>query len=274
MDPIRARRTRFPLGSAVLLCLLAWSASASAATYTVNSVNDVNDGICNTSHCSLREAIRAVNNTTGTHTINFEQPFGVAVGDFIIMPGSELPAITRDNVTIDGFDCLGCGPTGGNSGGIFSSGTSAQLAVAIDGSWIIASGNADEALLTLDAADISVSGINLRNGPANCVTVTANAVDAGFDDCFIGTDLTGLVGEGCASHGIYVGNGEEVNVRRYNVISDNGGDGIHITGPTADSSDLMGNIIGMTADLSGQLGNGGWGIRIENTAQGLSLIHI
>jgi len=32
---------------------------AQAATYTVNSANDVNDGVCNATHCSLREAIIA-----------------------------------------------------------------------------------------------------------------------------------------------------------------------------------------------------------------------
>jgi CSLREA domain-containing protein len=36
---------------------------AFAATQTVNSTDDVNDGACNVVHCSLREAINAVNAT-------------------------------------------------------------------------------------------------------------------------------------------------------------------------------------------------------------------
>ena len=35
--------------------------SAQAATFTVNTTNVVDDGACNASHCSLREAFNAAN---------------------------------------------------------------------------------------------------------------------------------------------------------------------------------------------------------------------
>ena len=47
----------------LILGSLPWVAAqdAPAATFTVNSTNDVNDGACNATHCSLREAINAAN---------------------------------------------------------------------------------------------------------------------------------------------------------------------------------------------------------------------
>jgi CSLREA domain-containing protein len=62
----------------------------------VNSLNDVDNGICDVSHCSLREAIKVANTQVGLDTISFALP-----PPFTIAPTSELPAIT-DPVTIDG----------------------------------------------------------------------------------------------------------------------------------------------------------------------------
>jgi CSLREA domain-containing protein len=47
----------------LILGSLPWVAAqdAPAAAFTVNSANDVNDGACNATHCSLREAINAAN---------------------------------------------------------------------------------------------------------------------------------------------------------------------------------------------------------------------
>jgi CSLREA domain-containing protein len=46
------------------------SAAAHGADYTVNAADDVNDGACNVAHCSLREAINAVN-VDGSGSISF-----------------------------------------------------------------------------------------------------------------------------------------------------------------------------------------------------------
>jgi CSLREA domain-containing protein len=46
------------------------STVAHGANYTVNAADDVNDGACNAAHCSLREAINAVN-TDGSGLISF-----------------------------------------------------------------------------------------------------------------------------------------------------------------------------------------------------------
>ncbi|MFN8459054.1 MAG: FG-GAP-like repeat-containing protein, partial [Anaerolineae bacterium] len=67
-------------------------------TLVVNSANDADDGTCNVTHCSLREAINAANALPGSQTITFNIP---GVGPHTISPNSALPYIT-DPVTIDG----------------------------------------------------------------------------------------------------------------------------------------------------------------------------
>src|SRR5437763_9693316 len=64
------------LGAAVLVAL---APAASAATFTVNSTGDDDDGSCgpSPSDCTLREAINAANNTTAKDTISFALGSGV-----------------------------------------------------------------------------------------------------------------------------------------------------------------------------------------------------
>jgi CSLREA domain-containing protein len=81
---------------AAVLCLLA-PGVLSAVTFTVNTTNDLDDGVCNAAHCSLREAIFAANSTGGLDTIRFI----IGVGARTIQPGSALPTITAP-VILDG----------------------------------------------------------------------------------------------------------------------------------------------------------------------------
>lgn len=67
-------------------------------TFTVNSTNDVSDGVCDATHCSLREAITAANANVGTDTIAFNI---AGAGVRTIQPTSALPTIT-EAVIIDG----------------------------------------------------------------------------------------------------------------------------------------------------------------------------
>ena len=66
----------------------------------VNSNNDVDDGACNASHCSLREAINAANANSGADTITFD--IGAVGSSQAIALTSSLPAIT-DSVFVDGW---------------------------------------------------------------------------------------------------------------------------------------------------------------------------
>jgi CSLREA domain-containing protein len=82
------------------VALVAWlvvipATRVQAATYMVNSTNDVDDGTCNATHCSLREAINAANGTVDDDVIAFSTS-----GAIVLAAG--LPAITDDDLTING----------------------------------------------------------------------------------------------------------------------------------------------------------------------------
>ena len=69
---------------------------AYAATFTVTTNDDVNDGTCDASHCSLREAIAAANAAVGKDLISF----AIGSGAASIAVGAPLPEITG-SVTLD-----------------------------------------------------------------------------------------------------------------------------------------------------------------------------
>jgi CSLREA domain-containing protein len=71
--------------------------SAHAATFTVNSANDADDGLCDAVHCSLREAINRANTAAGQDTINFSI---AGTAPHTIQPTTALPTIT-DKVNIE-----------------------------------------------------------------------------------------------------------------------------------------------------------------------------
>src|ERR1700730_17003756 len=98
--------TALPLAGCLLIAGLSLShrlrnwiqPTAYAATFTVNTAADHDDGVCNVADCTLREAINAANVSAGTDTITFNIS-GAAV--HTITPTSPLPTIT-DPVIIDG----------------------------------------------------------------------------------------------------------------------------------------------------------------------------
>src|SRR5204862_3694493 len=69
-------------------------------TFTVNTTADGDDGTCDGTNCTLREAINAANTVPGTDTIAFALP-GPSLTIQITFPALPLPAIT-DDVLIDG----------------------------------------------------------------------------------------------------------------------------------------------------------------------------
>ena len=69
--------------------------------FLVTSADDVNDGVCNATHCSLREAIIAANSTTNLPAAPDQILFGVGTGPITIQPTSALPTIS-DPAFIDG----------------------------------------------------------------------------------------------------------------------------------------------------------------------------
>ena len=104
--PARSSQSRSLLARGVVgfATLLTFSgAAATAATFTVNSTADTDDGACNAANCTLREAIIAANGTPAADTIRFVIGSGVRT----IALTSELPAVSQpailDGTTQPGF---------------------------------------------------------------------------------------------------------------------------------------------------------------------------
>jgi CSLREA domain-containing protein len=78
---------------------------------TVNSTADPGTGGCNSTECTLREAINVSNGLPTTETINFNVPDGPAPGLEVktISPASVLPT-TTGAVTINGYTQPGAEP--------------------------------------------------------------------------------------------------------------------------------------------------------------------
>lgn len=95
--------------TSVFARVLALGASAAcfgtveAATFVVTAFDDVSDGSCNGSHCSLREAIAAANAAAGSDSIHFAI---AGVGPHLIQVMSPLPVINQP-VVIDGYTQAG-----------------------------------------------------------------------------------------------------------------------------------------------------------------------
>lgn len=70
----------------------------------VNSADDVDDGVCNATHCSLREAMNSANTFTGSgqQFINFAIPPLTGSSEIVITPTTPLPRIARGYL-IDGY---------------------------------------------------------------------------------------------------------------------------------------------------------------------------
>ena len=76
--------------------------SVTAGDYVVNSTDDVDDGTCDATHCSLREAVTLANAAGAAKTITFSIP-GCDVSPCTITLGANLPQITSGpGITIDG----------------------------------------------------------------------------------------------------------------------------------------------------------------------------
>jgi CSLREA domain-containing protein len=83
----------------VMAIVVAPASRVEAVAYTVNSTNDVDDGTCDATHCSLHEAIDAANASAATDSIGFNI---AGAGPHTIALTGALPDITDDNLTIDG----------------------------------------------------------------------------------------------------------------------------------------------------------------------------
>jgi CSLREA domain-containing protein len=244
MTPL-PKRLLYPVFLVVFSVLL--SACSGSPSLTVNSANDADDGVCDTTHCSLREAINKANTLAGPVTIKFNIGGG---GVQTIQPASALPPITVP-VKIDGTTQPGFGSTplieldGSLAPGVF-----------VDG-LVIQGGKSTLKALAINR--FSGNGIRLNAPGENRVV-----------GCFIGTDVTGTAARPNHVEGIYISGEKNViggaAAGERNVISGNTKDGIWIDGIKAS---VIGNYIG--TDITGSIALGNTQAGIVDDA-GLAII--
>jgi CSLREA domain-containing protein len=220
--------------------------SETAATLTVNTADDHDDGVCSTSDCTLREAIRAANAQLGPDTIRF----AVLSGAQTIHLVSALPAVT-DTATIDGTT---------------QPGWFAPPLITIDGSGIASNGAVDG--IAVQAAGSTVRGLVVDGFSGSGIHVqAANAVVAGN---YVGIKSDGTTPAGNLLDGIRVESAANATIggsaaADRNVVGASTHHGIRVTGGTGNA--VVGNYVGTNAAGTAAVGNGEDGISVD-TADG------
>lgn len=246
----RRLQIAFVLGCMLLLAAGVGGSVAHAAprlTFTVNSTADADDGNCNVANCTLREAILAANTAGAPASILFNITGG---GVRTIRPTTPLPAITTNELEINGYSQPGASPN------TLTVGDNAVLRIELDGHRAPASTNG----LTLNSNSNVVRGvaINRFSDSAFLVFGDFNVIEGNF----IGTDATGMVaranGEGMnlCSGSIKNHIGSATPAGR-NLISGNTYTGINMSrcsNPTAGNT-VEGNYIGTNRNGDAALPN-------------------
>ncbi len=196
--------------------------------FTVNTVNDGDDGLCDIVHCSLREAIQYANLNSGfADTIPFNIP---GSPPFSIAPASPLPAIT-DPATVNAATQPGFAGT---------------PIVELNGT------NASGApgLRLLSAPNTTLRGLVINRFNSGGIQV-ANSPSAIVAGNYIGTDVAGASALGNGTYGVSIEAGSDnaliggATVADRNLISGNANSGISVQ--AAANVVIRGNRIGTNA---------------------------
>lgn len=214
--------------------------------FIVNSSNDVDDGVCNAVHCSLREAINEANSVPGMNTIGFDiLPWGTV---HTIQPNTPLPTITQP-VKIKGYS------QNGASAAILTS--PATIKIVLDGGLAVSQG------LQVTANNSVIRGLNIRNFNGDAVTLSGNYNRV--EGNHIGTDVTGMLAESNFLGITITGSRNTIgglNVAARNIISGNSTEGISIAAPNSNGNVIQGNHIGANANATAILPNSGIGVLV------------
>jgi CSLREA domain-containing protein len=214
-------------------------AVSGTGAFIVNSVNDVDDTVCDATHCSLREAINLAN-TSPHAVIAFNLP---GTAPFAIRPLTPLPVVTIPTA-IDGTSQPGWdgGPV------IFINGENA--------------GDTDGVVLRGGGSVV----ISLAIGNFRRYGITIDSTHNQLIGNYVGLDTTGRTAAANSTGGLYAGVGVlsgtanvigQPNFPQYpheiNVISANAGQGIEVR--TGAGVQITTNRIGTDSSGGGTLGN-------------------
>jgi CSLREA domain-containing protein len=159
------------------------------AALLVNTTNDLDDGLCDVTHCSLREAINAANINADTNTITFNIPIATdpgcnsGAGPCTISLGNSLSSIDNP-VNINGPNLNGPGANGLTVQRSVLGGTPAFRILTI-GNSVTATINdltISNGLLSDPVQDLGAGIFNGGNLTLNGVTVSGNQVTGSGND--------------------------------------------------------------------------------------------
>jgi len=225
---------------------LASDQRAPAADLVVNNTYD-ETGSC-PEFCSLRQAILEANANEGPDTITFDIPtddpgYNRETGQWTLTLGSPLPTLSNSDPLM--IDATPLGP-GDCSAYFVIDATNVPYGKEITGANKTFSG------LVIKNAQVHglyIHGSGAQNNQLMCSYVVSNTVDG----VRIGGGATGnTIGSTTASEP--------------NVISYNGGDGVHITYPGTSNNTVVHNHIGTDLAGTSAWANGGYGVRMSNGA--------
>jgi len=219
-------------------------------TYTVNTTDDANDGICDSTHCSLREAMFAANLCPRPNTVAFDIPGCDVV--CTIRPDSPLPILTDDSTTIDGTtQAVNRGDSNPDGPEIEIEGTNAGAAAG----------------LRIESAYNVIKGLVINRFLLQGIRITGSGAFGNvISGNYIGTDATGASDLGNGRESIQIADAAHDNTiggmapEERNVISGNDRNGVEIS--AAYDNLVIGNYIGTDASGEVALANGRSGVSI------------
>jgi CSLREA domain-containing protein len=237
---MKTRYQRLLLPAVILAFAGTLFACTGTPTLTVNTTDDVDDGTCNTVHCSLREAINKANTVSGTIEIRFDIGGG---GPQTIQPLSALPAVNVP-VHIDGQTQPGFG---------------IYPLIELDGS--LAGGVAVDGLV-LNTGGSTIEFLVINRFSGNGIHTTSTAGNEFYGN-YIGTDRTGSISMANQGNGLLInGDGNHIGSGsalggptpgQVNIISGNFGSGIVVE--SGGKTQILGNVIGLDVTGTAALGN-------------------
>ena len=164
--------------------------SLGPTTFVVNTIDDIDDGECNATHCSLREAINVSNLNPDFDQIAFNIP---GPGPHSIQLTALLPAITNpvmiDGTTEPDFSNTPIVELDGSLLGAFAAGLK------------ITAGNSIVRGLAINRCAFLSGGFLEEIGVGILIDQNGGNV---IEGCFLGTDVTGTIDLGNGGAGIFI----------------------------------------------------------------------
>jgi CSLREA domain-containing protein len=263
----------------------------------VNTTNDVNDGVCNATHCSLREAIITANGSASAVSITFAIPAtdprhfyykDDGIPNHVTNDGAHVLVTTAPN---DASLPTGTDPNPvdpdwphswysilptsalpaltqtatidgytqpGATTNTATAMTNAALKIEIDGASAVPSNG-----LSVSASAATVRGLVINRFFGNGILLSGGSHSVVGN--FIGTDVSGTIGRGTVGnlgHGIATSGFSEIiggsTPADANLISGNGANGIYLF--NSNQNTILGNYIGTAADGTTAIGNANNGL--------------